>query len=189
MFGAENESKHVFIEAGYLAANGNSLSVLEIGFGTGLNAWLTLKQAVVMRRSTYYEAVELYPVDCAVAGELSDDVVFRAMHAAVWDEPVEMAPGFVLHKRNVDLLQSTFAGSFDVVYFDAFSPAVQPEMWSVEVFSNIYASMNPDAILTTYCAKGDVRRRMQSVGFHVERLPGPTGKREILRARKLKYHK
>ena len=183
-FGAASESKHVFIEAGYLATTVDSVSVLEIGFGTGLNAWLTLQQAGKLHRTTYYEAIEFYPIDDITACELTDDPIFRSLHAAPWEQPIEITSDYTLHKRKSDLLQTTFTRKFDVVYFDAFSPAVQPEMWSREIFSNLYAVMNTDAVLTTYCAKGDVRRTLQSVGFVVERLPGPTGKREILRARK-----
>ena len=181
-FGAANESNHVFIEAGYLTTSADPVSVLETGFGTGLNAWLTLQQAGRLHRRTCYEAIELYPVDELTVCELSDDAFFRTMHVVPWEQPVEITPDFVLHKRKSDLLQTKFTRKFDVVYFDAFSPAVQPEMWSRDIFAGLYAAMNPGAILTTYCAKGEVRRTMQSVGFIVERLPGPAGKREILRA-------
>ena len=183
-FGAASESNHVFIEAGYLSITVEPVSVLEIGFGTGLNAWLSLQQANKLRRHTFYEAVDLYPIDESTVFELSDDHLFRNMHAAQWEQPVEITSCFVLHKRKSDLLLTTFTGNYDVVYFDAFSPAVQPEMWSRDIFAGLYAAMNLGAILTTYCAKGDVRRAMQSVGFSVERLPGPAGKREMLRARK-----
>ena len=183
-YGAASESKHVFIEAGYLTAPVEPVSVLEIGFGTGLNAWLTLQQAGRLRRRTCYEAVELYPIDDAVVCELSDDAVFRSLHAAVWELPVEITPWFVLYKRKSDLLKTTLLRKYDLVYFDAFSPAVQPEMWTRDIFTRLYEAMNPGAILTTYCAKGAVRRTLQDAGFSVERLPGPAGKREILRARK-----
>ena len=183
-FGAASESMHVFIEAGYLATEIDPVSVLEIGFGTGLNAWLTLQQAGKLHRYTYYEAIELYPIDNVTVCELTDDPIFRCLHTAPWEQPVEIIPDFVLHKRKSDLLQTTFIRKIDVVYFDAFSPAVQPEMWSRDIFANLYTAMNPGAVLTTYCAKGAVRRTLQSVGFVVERLPGPAGKREILRARK-----
>ena len=183
-FGAVNESNHVFIEAGYLATTVEPVSVLEIGLGTGLNAWLTLQQADKLHRHTCYEAIERYPIDEATVHELSDDAVFRNLHTAPWEQPVEITPEFVLHKRKSDLLQTTFSRKFDVIYFDAFSPAVQPEMWNRDIFARLHAAMNPGAILTTYCAKGEVRRTMQSVGFSVERLPGPVGKREILRTRK-----
>ena len=184
MFGAENESKHVFIEAVYIAATINPVSVLEIGFGTGLNALLTLKQAEQLRRYTRYEAIERYPIDDAAARELSDDDIYLNLHLSAWEHPVEITSCFTLHKRKADLLHTVFTGKYDVVYFDAFSPAVQPEMWTSDIFAHLFAAMNPDAILTTYCAKGIVRRTLQSVGFVVERLPGPEGKREILRARK-----
>jgi len=183
-FGAVNESNHVFIEAGFLSTTVESVSVLEIGFGTGLNAWLTLLQANRLNRQTCYETIELYPIDEAIVYELSEDPVFRSLHAAVWEQSVEITPGFMLYKRRSDLLQTEFIHNFDVVYFDAFSPAVQPEIWKRDIFVSLYAAMNPGAILTTYCAKGEVRRTLQSVGFTVERLPGPAGKREMLRARK-----
>ena len=184
-FGAANESGHVFIDAGYLASSANPVSVLEAGFGTGLNAWLTLQQADKLQRHTRYEAIELYPIDEKTVSELSDNGIFRRLHSAVWEQPVEITPCFVLHKRKSDLLQTAFNCKFDVVYFDAFSPAVQPEMWNSAIFANIYRAMNPGAILTTYCAKGEVRRTLQNTGFVVERLPGPTGKREMLRAKKI----
>ena len=183
-FGAKEESNAVYIEAGYMAVKADRVSVLEIGFGTGLNAFLTCETSQNLRRPTYYESVELYPLDKCLARELSDNELFRRMHLLPWDCPTSVSPDFVLHKRKIDLLQARFSRKFDVVYFDAFSPAAQPEMWSRDIFARLYDAMNPQAVLTTYCAKGAVRRTMQSVGFTVERLPGPTGKREILRATK-----
>ena len=183
-FGAINESNHVFIEAGYLATSINPVSVLEAGFGTGLNVWLTLQQAEKLQRHTNYETIELYPIDETTVNELSDDEVFRSLHVAPWEQPVKITPHFVLHKRKNDLINITFTGKYDVVYFDTFSPAVQPEMWDSKIFEKLYSSMNPGAILTTYCAKGVVRRTMQNIGFVVERLPGPVGKREMLRAKR-----
>ncbi len=183
-FGATGESNHVFIEAGYLAIKVDPVSILEIGFGTGLNAWLTLQQVGKQCRETYYEAVELYPVDEVTANELSDNPLFRNLHTVPWEEPVEIISGFVLHKRKIDIQQVEFSRKFDMVYFDAFSPAAQPEMWSRSIFAKLHEAMNPGAVLTTYCAKGEVRRIMQSVGFTVERLPGAAGKREMLRAKK-----
>jgi len=158
------------------------VSVLEVGFGTGLNAWLTLQQAEKLQRNTYYETIELYPINETTAHELSDDEIFRSLHSAPWEQPVEITSYFVLHKRKCDLMKTMFNNKYDVVFFDAFSPAVQPEMWNSDIFTKLYSSMNSSAILTTYCAKGSVRRTMQDAGFIVERLPGPTGKREMLRA-------
>ena len=185
LFGAASESNYIFIERGYLTSTFDSVSVLEIGFGTGLNALLTLQYAVKLQRPTYFETIELYPIQENTVNELSDDDYFRSLHNASWEEPVAITPCFALHKRKSDLLQTTFTRKFDVVYFDAFSPAVQPELWSLDIFTNLFASMNHDAILTTYCAKGEVRRAMQIAGFVVERLPGAAGKREMIRARKM----
>ena len=161
-FGAANESNHVFIEAGYSAVAANPVSVLEIGFGTGLNAWLTLQQAGRLRHHTFYETIELYPIDNVTTSVLSDDEVFRSLHAAQWEQPVEITPDFTLYKRKCNLLKTTFTSRFDVVYFDAFSPAVQPEMWTFDIFAGLFEVMNSGAVLTTYCAKGEVRRTMQS---------------------------
>lgn len=181
-FGAINESNHVFIEAGYLAKTADRVSVFEMGFGTGLNAWLTLQQAVKLNRRTWYEAVELYPLDETIVAELSDDQHFRKLHSVPCEQPVEIASCFVLYKHCSNFLQTVFSRKYDVIYFDAFSPTVQPEMWTYDVFAKLYETMNSGAVLTTYCAKGEVRRAMQNVGLIVERLPGPVGKREILRA-------
>jgi len=183
--GATKEAMHVFIEAGYLAVEIAEVSVLEIGFGSGLNAWFTMLKAEELKRATRYETVELYPVDEIAAQEFSDDENFLALHASSWEEPVEMSPWFVLRKMKCDLLLTTFTQSYDLVYFDAFSPRTQPEMWTKEIFAKLFAVMTSGAVLVTYCAKGDVRRAMQDVGFEVERLKGPpAGKREMLRARK-----
>ena len=176
------ESNHVFIEAGYWATTADRVSVFEVGFGTGLNAWLTLQQAVKLNRCTWYEAIELYPIGESTVSELSDNQIFHKLHHTSWEQPAEIASGFILYKRLNDLLHTVFLRKFDVIYFDAFSPAVQPEMWTRDIFSKLYEAMNPGAVLTTYCAKGEVRRTMQSVGLIVERLPGPAGKREMLRA-------
>ena len=185
VYGAVNESTHVFVNAGYLAVSVLAVSILEVGFGTGLNAWLTMKKAESLNRKTLYETVELYPVDYATVCELSEEKSFLELHTAQWEQSVEITPTFSLLKRNVDFLTTSFERSFDVVYFDAFSPAVQPEMWSETVFRRLYEAMNSNAVLTTYCAKGEVRRTMQKAGFITERLPGPTGKREMLRAKKI----
>jgi hypothetical protein len=143
-----------------------------------------MHKAEELQRRTYYETIEQYPIDNATVNEISSNDFFQKLHVAPWEQPIEITPWFVLHKRKIDLLQATFTHKFDIVYFDAFSPNAQPEMWSYDVFKNIYNAMNTNAILTTYCAKGDVRRTMQSIGFTMERLPGPVGKREMLRARK-----
>ncbi len=184
VFGARNESLHVFINAGYRASSVNPVSVMEIGFGTGLNAWETLLEAEKEQCITHYESIELYPIDLSLAQEILTDPLFLKLHSAEWEKSVQISPYFFLHKRKADLLTMSFFNHYDVVYFDAFSPAVQPEMWTLEIFTAIYQNMNPQGILTTYSAKGSVRRAMQAAGFMVERIAGPAGKREMLRARK-----
>jgi tRNA U34 5-methylaminomethyl-2-thiouridine-forming methyltransferase MnmC len=159
-----------------------------VGFGTGLNAWLTLLESRRQARTVEYTAVELYPVQSEVVERLgyTSDPRFAAMHTAEWGEGVEICRGFTLRKLNVDVTKEALSGrGFDVVYFDAFAPTTQPEMWTPSLFSAIYGAMNRGGVLVTYSAKGDVRRAMQSAGFAVEKLPGALGKRHMLRATKL----
>lgn len=191
--GARTESQHIFIEMGLNASAAARPHVLEIGFGTGLNALLTLETAERERRPVCYTGIELYPLTWAEVDALkySDHPLFEAMHQAPWDADTAITPHFTLRKVRTDVgtigpgdLLMIHDVPFDVVYFDAFAPEKQPEMWTESLFQTIYDSMADGGILTTYCAKGTVRRMMQNVGFKVERLPGPPGgKREILRGR------
>jgi tRNA U34 5-methylaminomethyl-2-thiouridine-forming methyltransferase MnmC len=186
--GAVGESRHVFIENGFLATGCDSVAVLEVGFGSGLNAWLTLLESRRQARTVEYTAVELYPVPSDVVEQLgyTSDARFAAMHTAEWGGWVEICGGFTLRKLNVDVTKEAFSkGAFDVVYFDAFAPDTPPEMWTQSLFSAIYDAMNHGGVLVTYSAKGDVRRAMQSAGFKVEKLPGALGKRHMLRATKI----
>lgn len=192
--GARTESQHIFIDMGLNASAGPCPHVLEIGFGTGLNALLTLEAAEREKRHVHYTAIELYPLTWQEVDALkySDHPLFRALHQSPWEADVEITPHFTLRKvqadvetTNRDRLLSINQAPFDVVYFDAFAPEKQPELWKEEVFRSIHAAMSAGGILTTYCAKGVVRRMLQAIGFKVERLPGPPGgKREILRGRK-----
>ena len=213
--GARTESQHIFIDMGLKASAAIRPRILEIGFGTGLNALLTLESAGQEKRAVHYTGIELYPLSWEEVDVLnySDHPLFKELHTAPWDTDVNITPYFTLHKIQGDVnkvisgerlgisdkspinhsslianpLSLTPNPYFDLVYFDAFAPEKQPEMWSEELFRNIYASMNANGILTTYCAKGVIRRLLQAVGFTVERLPGPPGgKREILRATKTK---
>lgn len=192
--GAIMESRHVFIDAGLRQCHPTELSVLEVGFGTGLNAYLTLLEAAQHQLTIHYQALERYPVDLptatslnypALLGQEESDVFYR-MHIANWNDSTQITEGFTLEKREVDFTQCTFNRRFDLIYFDAFSPEKQSEMWTAERFRLIYNHCNEGAVLTTYCAKGAVRRAMQQAGFMVERIAGPPGKREMLRARVVK---
>lgn len=185
--GARSESMHVYIDAGFRATDANPVSVLEIGFGTGLNAWLTMGEATITNRPTNYIAIEKFPLSMDVVDQLSYSKeeggdLFRLIHTVEWEKSVDVSPCFRLQKIKTDLATFIPSKGIDVVYFDAFAPDKQPEMWQSIYFERIFASMNSGGVLTTYCAKGVVRRMLIAVGFDVERLPGPLGKREILRA-------
>lgn len=191
--GARTESQHIFIEKGLNASTARCPHVLEIGFGTGLNALLTLEAAEKRARQVHYTGIELYPLRWEEVEVLrySDNPLFRSLHDAPWDTEVKLTPHFTLYKLQADVLAAIPSslcyrhGGYDVVYFDAFAPDKQPEMWGEKLFRELYRHMNKGGVLTTYCAKGAVRRLLQAVGFRVERLPGPPGgKREILRANK-----
>lgn len=195
--GAVQESIHIFIDAGlraflFAGKPENLIRVLEIGFGTGLNALLTLSEAEKLKTAIHYTSLELYPLAAHDALQLNypemlhtDRRLFEKIHLLPWETAEEITPYFTLHKIKADFTAYEPREMFDVVYFDAFSPEKQPELWTEDGFGKIYASSGGGAVLTTYCAKGAVRRALQSVGYIVERLPGPPGKREILRGRKL----
>lgn len=208
--GAVQESRHVFIEAGWKRLEKGKketnaeITVLEIGFGTGLNAFLTLLEAEREGRPVHYYSIELYPLEKTLVQALNYPAVadtgraadrlrptlsfqeqFQSLHAAAWNEPVRITPCFILHKIHGDSNRCELPEGIDLVYFDAFAPDKQPEMWNPEIFGKLFARMHAGGILTTYCAKGAVRRMMQEAGYSVERIPGPPGKREMLRAVKL----
>ena len=192
--GAYTESLHIYRDCAYRHAaehtsHGAPLRLLEVGFGTGLNAAVTA-MAATAQHPVHYITLEKYPVAPSLVAQLGYESLvptqlFTAIHDAAWESPVAITPHFMLEKRCCDLLSAPLPGDIDVVYFDAFAPEKQPEMWSPEVFAAIHQAMRPGGVLTTYCAKGAIRRLLQQVGFTVERLAGPVGgKREILRATK-----
>ena len=193
--GALAESSHIYIRLGWekAAALRNRVAVFEVGFGTGLNALLTARAALERGVTTLFHSVELYPLPKETIDELlpfheaDNRGLFRALHDAPWDEDTDVNPFFTLRKIRASLLTMELPPStYDVVYFDAFAPEKQPEMWDESIFRKIYEAMKPGGILTTYCAKGAIRRMLQDIGFQTERLPGPpNGKREVLRATKL----
>ncbi|MDR2815881.1 MAG: tRNA (5-methylaminomethyl-2-thiouridine)(34)-methyltransferase MnmD [Proteiniphilum sp.] len=194
--GAIRESQHVYLEAGLHYCGKPEINLLEIGFGTGLNAFLTLLYAEKSKKTVTYTAIEQYPVSLADAGKLnyselldpSRKDAFMQLHASPWEEWTEITPAFRLKKRQTDVAKlDEFQpeAPFDVIYYDAFAPEKQPGVWTEKIFNRLYALSNREAVLTTYCAKGAVRRMLQSAGYRVERLAGPPGKREILRAVKI----
>lgn len=186
--GAVGESMHVFIHTGleFVAASltGEVVRVFEVGFGSGLNAWLTLEYARQNGLRIEYTAVELYPVGRETVSALgyTSDPLFGAMHDAPWGCAVQIAEGFTLHKVEGDFTRMELAGPFDLVYFDAFAPDVQPELWSAERFAALARAMRSGGVLVTYSAKGMVKQNLRAAGFEVHRLPGALGKRHMLRA-------
>ena len=191
--GAIQESMHVFIDAGLRHCTKSEINVLEIGFGTALNAFLTLLEAEKTSKKVDFTSLELYPLSKDDAGKLnyaeltdpSKKNGFKKLHEVEWEKWNQITLYFSLLKMQVDFSNpSDFypENKFDVIFFDAFAPEKQPEMWTQEIFDKIYTVSSENAILTTYCAKGIVRRMLQTAGFVAERLPGPPGKREILRA-------
>ena len=195
--GAITESLHVFIKAGlidsaifeYIGVH----QVLEIGFGTGLNALLTLIEADKHKNRIYYTAIEPYPLNEEMVGQLNYceqlnlpeyKPRFERMHEIDWEEMYEISEFFRLTKTKSDVSAFTTDDRFDIIYFDAFAPSAQPELWTKEIFEKMYTLLKPGGILITYCSKGDVRRAMIAAGFEVEKLQGPPGKREMIRAKK-----
>ena len=194
--GAIQEAKHVFIDAGLHTFLGRypkttQLSILEIGFGTGLNALLTLNEAQLCPIKVNYHGVEAYPVkeDELLSLNYSNIIPnsqrdFDVIHDCKWDTAFNIHPNFQLKKRLQLFSDITDRDAFDIIYFDAFGPRVQPQLWTPEVFKVMHTALKMGGLLVTYSAKGSVRRAMSAVGFQVERLPGPPGKREMLRATK-----
>lgn len=192
-FGAVTESMHIFIHHGYhdLPDGIDPLHILEIGFGTGLNALLTFVEAEKQHRSIVYEALEPFPLPQKVVSHLNypgiltgENLrdVFQHLHACPSGTKEQISPRFSLLKIAEKLEETTFPlHRYHLVYFDAFSPNVQPELWQPVVFQKIFAAMKEGGLLLTYCAKGTVSRGLKEAGFTVEKLPGPPGKRHILR--------
>jgi tRNA U34 5-methylaminomethyl-2-thiouridine-forming methyltransferase MnmC len=191
--GAIAEAKHVFIKSGlehFLTKNDlDAIRILEIGFGTGLNALLSLQFAIRNRQRLHYTGVEAYPVEFSEIRQLnytklikSAEKDFEQIHICSWEIPSEINKNFTLVKRKQFFSQINDKQSFELIYFDAFGARVQPELWEEDLFRKMYNALIPGGMLVTYSAKGSVRRAMQAVGFEVERLPGPPGKREMLRA-------
>jgi len=189
--GAITESKHIFVEAGLKSIIGDHIDILEMGFGTGLNAFLTLLEIRKATRTVHYTAIEKYPLGTEIIESLNyasffeegrDGKIFKLLHKVPWNEPVEITEGFILEKIMTDFRTLDVLDRFNLVYYDAFGPDKQPELWSPEIFNRLYRSMRSGATLTTYSSKGQVRRDMAGAGFRVEKLPGPPGKRDMTRA-------
>ena len=189
--GAIQEAKHVFIKNGLSLFKNKSIAILEIGFGTGLNAFITFLEATDMEQKINYVGVEAYPVApeeilsmnyVAELGAENQLAIFETMHKSNWNEKVVLSNDFSLTKRKQFFQDIDDVAQFDLIYFDAFGYRVQPELWSTEIFKKMYDALKENGVLVTYAARGVVKRSMIEVGFRVEKLEGPPGKREMFRA-------
>ena len=191
-FGAVTESEHVFVNAGLGAATHKNIWLLEVGFGTGLNAALAAAYAQANGISLHYQALELHPLPNPELDELNYPKLlpapaahfWNAIRIAQWGKSVNVSEGFSITKYNTDFVEWQPEAKYHVIFFDAFAPNDQPEMWTPTQFRKLFEALHPGGVLTTYCVKGLVKSALAGVGFRIERLPGPPGKRHILRARK-----
>lgn len=194
--GAKTESNHVFIQSGlsYFVNTSNTkhLSILEMGFGTGLNAILAYLFSIKNDLRIQYETLEAFPLqkneyECLDYSSLLkiSNQTFYNFHECSWNKPITMFSDFKFTKWNTSIQKFSTKNKFDIIFYDAFAPSAQPELWVKEIFQFLYNIMNKGGILVTYCAKGQVKRDLKEVGFQVEAIPGPPRKREITRATKL----
>ena len=191
--GALQETQHVFIKNGLQLFHNQSLSILEIGFGTGLNALATYKEHESLQLNIRYETVEAYPLSCDEASQMNFPQmlnapalvpVFEQMHRCEWNKLITLSPSFSFKKRLQRFETINDTDTFNLIYFDAFGARVQPKLWTMPLFEKMYQALREGGILVTYASKGSARRAMQEVGFQVEKLPGAMGKREMVRAYK-----
>ncbi|HNL83685.1 MAG TPA: tRNA (5-methylaminomethyl-2-thiouridine)(34)-methyltransferase MnmD [Chitinophagales bacterium] len=191
LHGAVQESVHVFIRNGleqFLSQN--EIQVLEMGYGSGLNALLTWNFAQLHQKKIEYTTFEKFPLEADLVRQLhfatADDEADKLLqlHQSSWGLAIRLSEYFSLTKLNDDFLNCTIQNKFNLVYYDAFAPSAQPELWTPAVFRLIYNALDHNGMLVTYCAKGQVKRDLKSVGFNVETLSGPPGKREMIRALK-----
>lgn len=191
--GAIQEANHVFINNGLSLFYGkNKISILEIGFGTGLNALLTLLYAKEKKLKVNYETIEAFPVIISEIQNINfpeqlqvERTLFEKLHQLSWEQTHPVTEYFHLKKRKQYFDSISDSNRFELIYFDAFCPRVQPELWTAAIFKLMHKALKKQGVLVTYSANSNARRALLSVGFQVEKLPGPPGKREMLRATKV----
>ena len=192
--GSIQEAQTVFIDAAFaeIAARAQpEIRILEIGFGTGLNALMSFGESLKTDKTLHYTAVEAFPISSETAAELNYATCLdfaqaagflHLIHQNNWNTNIEIAPNIFFRKCLMRFEDIAFDGEFDAIYFDAFAPSAQPELWTIAMFETMHRALKPNGILTTYCAKGEVKRNLKAAGFRVASLPGPVGKREMTRA-------
>ncbi|CAM4046819.1 tRNA (5-methylaminomethyl-2-thiouridine)(34)-methyltransferase MnmD [Flavobacterium weaverense] len=192
--GAIQEAQHVFIKNGLSLFPNKEIALMEIGFGTGLNAFITFLESKKNNQTVDYVGIEAYPISAnevlnmnyvAELEAVDQSTIFDKMHESNWEEKIILDNKFSLTKRKMFFEAIEDENKYDLIYFDAFGYRVQPELWSTEIFRKMYKALKENGVLVTYAARGVVKRSMIEVGFTVEKLAGPPGKREMFRARKL----
>ncbi len=192
LHGALQEAQHIFIQNGLAKTTNDYLTIFEMGFGTGLNAFLSYFFTEKRNQIIHYLTLEKYPVSpeevalldySKFANDSSAETIFQRLHECDWGIPQYISEHFVLQKMQQDIKEMEFEKeSFDVVFYDAFGPRVQEDLWSLAIFQKLFSAMAKGGFLVTYCAKGQVKRDLKTAGFEVESLAGPPGKREMTRA-------
>jgi len=191
-YGAIQETEHVFINAAFRhQLPSSSLSILDIGFGTGLNAYMTYLEAISKKVNVNYVGIEAYPISLEEAQQFNyaqqlkqDNSTFLKLHESDWDIPHKVSEFFIFEKNQTRFENLNFKNQFDIIYFDAFAPNAQPELWEENVLQKMFDALKVNGVLTTYCAKGVVKRTLKKVGFEIDAIPGPPGKREMTRGKK-----
>jgi len=190
-FGAIQEAKHVFIANGLSLMEQQSVAVLEIGFGTGLNSFITLLEAEQKKQFVDYVGVEAFPISLEERKSLNYvselnavafEKEFEQLHHSPWEEQVQVSPYFSLTKRQQYFNEIYYKNRFNLIYFDAFGFQVQPELWTVEIFKIMYEALQDKGVLVTYACRTSIIKALREAGFETEKLKGPPGKREMLRA-------
>ena len=193
LHGAFQESEHIYIQTGFNYCKQNPIKIFEVGFGTGLNTILTIREGLKRNIRIEYHTIELFPLGLNLINQLNYseflspdlNVFYNQLHECKWNEEIEITKKFIFRKIKSDFHNYSFDKKFDLIYFDAFASEKQPTMWTTKIFTKIYNCLNQEGILTTYSSKGIVKNNLRDVGFYVKRLAGPKGKRHILRASKI----
>lgn len=191
--GAVQESDFIFLKNGFEMCKADPVNIFEVGFGTGLNALLTAVKAAEGKIDVFYTSIEKYPLEEDIVKSLNhnmfsgsgNEFIYERIQSSEWNKMLNICPHFNLMKIKADLLATRISGNFDLIYFDAFGPDKQPQMWTSEILGLIASITKPGGIFVTYSAKGEVRRILKSVGFQVSLLPGPPGKRQMISAIKI----